>query len=139
MPIYSLSLLTKKYITKNIMECTFTKPEGFTFKPGQYAGFTLNELKKTNPQQATRRFSLLSTPRDPHIMLATRMQPSPYKQALGALPVGAGVTLAGPSGQFTLHESSEPAVFIAGGIGIAPFYSIINDTLFHRSEERRVG
>jgi ferredoxin-NADP reductase len=42
--------------------------------------------------------------------------------------LGTPVELLGPAGSFTLHQdASVPAVFIAGGIGITPFRSIVQD------------
>lgn len=52
------------------------------------------------------------------------------------LPIGSEIKLAGPTGNFILHEdTSVPAVMIAGGIGIAPFYSIIKYATIHQSTQ----
>ncbi|HZW19749.1 FAD-dependent oxidoreductase [Noviherbaspirillum sp.] len=49
-----------------------------------------------------------------------------YKRALGALPAGAMVRIEGPFGSLTLHsDRTRPAVFLAGGIGITPFMSML--------------
>jgi ferredoxin-NADP reductase len=59
-------------------------------------------------------------------MFATRMRDSAFKRVLKTLPFGSEVSLAGPMGSFTLHNNSKkPGVFLAGGIGITPFLSII--------------
>jgi ferredoxin-NADP reductase len=51
---------------------------------------------------------------------------SAFKRALAALPEGAKLRLRGPRGQMTLHEdATRAAVFIAGGIGITPFMSML--------------
>jgi ferredoxin-NADP reductase len=130
MPTHILTLLAKKEVAKETIVYIFSKPDQFTFTPGQFGGFTLLSLLKTNPAASTRRFSLLSTPDDPHIAIATRLQLSDYKRVLNALPLGGEIKFTGPSGIFTLHESATiPAVFIAGGIGITPFYSMIRHVL----------
>jgi ferredoxin-NADP reductase len=42
--------------------------------------------------------------------------------------MGAEVRIKGPMGSFTLHKTvSRPAVFLAGGIGITPFLSMLSD------------
>lgn len=65
-------------------------------------------------------------------MIATRMRNSDFKNALKALEHGAAVKLEGPVGSLTLHRAANrPAVFIAGGIGITPFISILR----HASDE----
>jgi ferredoxin-NADP reductase len=54
------------------------------------------------------------------------MRDSAYKRALKALPMGASVAVDGPFGSLTLHNSrARGAVFIAGGIGITPFMSML--------------
>jgi ferredoxin-NADP reductase len=58
--------------------------------------------------------------------LATRLRDSAFKQTLAELPVGAEVDVEEPKGQFALPEdSSRPYVFIAGGIGITVFRSML--------------
>lgn len=126
MPIHILKLIDKQVIAKNTIELLFEKPQGFHFIPGQYGGFTLINPAETDASGITRRFSLLSSPLDNHIAIATRIQNSAYKRELTRLAIGSEIKFAGPSGNFLLHEdTSVPAVFIAGGIGIAPFYSMI--------------
>ena len=59
-------------------------------------------------------------------MVATRMRDTAFKRALRAIPIGTSVKVSAPMGSFTLHrDSSKPAVFLAGGIGITPIRSII--------------
>ncbi len=126
MPIYKLKLLQCKEVAKNTFVFDFEKPDGFNFIPGQYGGFTLINPTETDANGITRRFSLLSTPEENIISLVTRMQGSAFKRVLLQLPLGSEIKFAGPIGNFTLHEDIEtPAVLIAGGIGIAPFYSMI--------------
>lgn len=126
MPIHILKLQSKREIANHTLLLTFNKPEGFTFKPGQYGGFTLINPEHTDAGGITRRFSLLSTPDDPFIAIATRIQPSAFKKNLQELPINGEIKFAGPTGNFILpDETDKPIVFIAGGIGIAPFYSMI--------------
>lgn len=132
MPIHKIKLIKREEIAPHTIVLTFEKPAGFTFKPGQYGGFTLIDPPETDAGGMTRRFSLLSTPGDDHIAIATRVQHSAYKRVLNTLPLGSEIKLAGPTGNFVLHEDvNTPAVFIAGGIGITPFYSMIK----HASEQ----
>lgn len=138
MPIYKLKLLDRQEVAKGTSVFVFEKPDGFTFKPGQYGGFTLVNPPETDKGGITRRFSLISIPEDNHLSIATRLQNSSqhsaYKRVLYELAVGSEIKFAGPTGTFTLHDDpSVPAVLIAGGIGIAPFYSMIKYTTLHRS------
>ncbi|OGT60676.1 MAG: hypothetical protein A3E85_02245 [Gammaproteobacteria bacterium RIFCSPHIGHO2_12_FULL_45_12] len=136
MPIYTLKLINRREVARDTLLFYFEKPANFSFTPGQYGGFTLINPPETDKGGITRRFSLLSTPTDPHIAIATRAQTSAYKRVLNALPLGSDIKFAGPTGQFILHEDSKiPAVMIAGGIGITPFYSIIRHAVQQHSKQ----
>lgn len=136
MPIFKIKLLQRETVANNTIKLTFEKPQGLTFLPGQYGGFTLINPQENDDKGITRRFSFLSTPDDEHLDIVTRVQTSAYKRNLQTLAVGEEMKLAGPSGAFVLHEDSNiPAVMIAGGIGISPFYSIIKHVLKHRPQQ----
>lgn len=136
MPIHILKLVKRTEVARHTHTFSFTKPEGFQFKPGQYGGFTLINPTDTDAGGITRRFSLLSTPADEHITIATRMQPSAYKRVLNQFDINSEIKFAGPTGNFILHDDvTTPAVFIAGGIGITPFYSILCDAAQKKSAQ----
>ena len=111
----------------------FARPRGFAFKAGQAVQLTLE-----NGEQ--RLFSLASAPFEDQLLIATRMRAdSTFKSALAALPAGAKLRLQGPTGDFTLHEdAARPALFIAGGIGITPFLSMLRQAAHERSPRRLV-
>ena len=53
------------------------------------------------------------------------------------LPLGAAIRLEGPYGSLTLHDDpARPAVFLAGGIGITPFRSLLVDAAQHHRPHR---
>lgn len=136
MPIYTLKLLNRQDVANQTVVFTFEKPQGFNFIPGQYGGFTLIDPPIKDPTGLTRRFSLLSTPDEDVIQIAVRIQQSVYKQTLNTLPIGASIKFAGPTGNFILHEDKTiPAVMIAGGIGVTPFYSMILNATRHHSTQ----
>lgn len=136
MPIHILQLIERHTIARNTIEFVFSKPKNFSFKPGQYAGFTLINPIETDAGGITRRFSILSTPSDEHIRIVTRIQDSAYKRVLCTLPIGSEIKFAGPTGTFTLHEDATiPAVLIAGGVGIAPFYCMIKHAANQQSTQ----
>ena len=150
MPIFKLKLIQHKPVATNTIEFRFEKPDNFKFISGQYGGFTLINPAETDAGGITRRFSLLSTPQDNHITVTTRIQTSAFKRMLCTFKPGDEIKFAGPSGNFTLHEDGNtPAVMIAGGIGIAPFYSMIRDcaarepqraiTLFYGNQTNKDG
>lgn len=107
------------------MAFCFEKPGGFQFKAGQFINVTLISPPKTDAEGNTRSFSIASAPSEEHLMVATRMRSTAFKDVLKAAPLGTEVKIAGPFGSFTLHaDASRPAVFLVGGIGITPFRSM---------------
>lgn len=63
-------------------------------------------------------------------MLTTRLakeKGSSFKEALKNLPIGGTIEAEGPKGKFVVEDASKEHVFIAGGIGITPFRSILLD------------
>lgn len=60
-------------------------------------------------------------------MISTRLFPTPshFKQALKSLKPGDEITADGPEGDFVIDDPARNHVFIAGGIGITPFRSIL--------------
>jgi ferredoxin-NADP reductase len=66
------------------------------------------------------------------------MRDTAFKRSLKKVPLDTQVKLGSAAGSFTLHKNpAKPAVFLAGGIGIAPFLSIVrqadHDRLPHKS------
>lgn len=104
----------------------FDKPAGFEFRAGQAIDLTLLNPPETDAEGNTHAFSIVSAPFDPELMIATRMRDTAFKRTLRSMPLGTQVKIEGPSGSFTLQKNStKPAVFLAGGIGITPFFSMI--------------
>lgn len=137
MPIYTIKLIERREVARNTVQFMFEKPNTFNYKPGQYGGFTLINPSEVDAGGITRRFSLLSTPDAPYIAIATRIQSSAYKRELLKLKRGQPIKFAGPTGTFILHEDTNiPAVLIAGGIGIAPFYSMVSHASLNRLQQQ---
>jgi len=115
------------------MAFRFTKPPGFAFRPGQAITLFLAD-PPPEPNSRQRIFSLVSAPFEDELAVATRMREgSAFKRALKSLPPGAKLELKGPRGVMTLHEErSRAAVFIAGGIGITPFMSMLRQAAHDR-------
>lgn len=115
----------------------FERPSGFDFKPGQSADLTLSNPPETDGGGNTRTLSIASPPFENQLMFTTRMRDTAFKRSLRKVPLGTEVKIDPPMGSFTLHKNStKAAVFLAGGIGITPFLSIVrqadHDRLPHK-------
>jgi ferredoxin-NADP reductase len=134
---YAVQLRERREIAEDTYAFLFDKPDGFAFRAGQFIELSLNHPHTTDARGKTRRFSLASAPNESRLMITTRIRDSALKQALKISPLGTPVEIEGPSGQLTLHKDSEsPAVFIAGGIGISPFRSMLLDAIASRLPHR---
>ena len=98
------------------------KNSGFTFEPGQYAKITLLEPIHIDDEGNSRLFSMASSPWNKEtLMFTTRALDSAFNKNILELPLGSKASISEPGGNTVLHkDSSVPAVFIIGGIGITP-------------------
>lgn len=127
-PKFTAIVIGKKNLATNTLALSL-KPElgSLKFTPGQYIGVWLPGLGN-DPMGPVRSFSLINQPRSRFLEIAFRKGATPYKRALQKLKIGSKITVDGPYGQFTLHDDpKKPALFITGGIGIAPVMSIAGD------------
>ncbi len=126
MTMHSTRLLARELIAEGTMAFHFEKPPGFEFKPGQAMDVVLGTDTASSQPEVRHTFSIVSAPFEKDLRIATRMRDSAFKNTLGTLPIGAQLTLDGPFGSLGLHRNPERAgIFIAGGIGITPFMSIL--------------
>ena len=116
------------------MAFAFERPADFSFTAGQFLTVTLSSPPYNDAKGDRRTFSIASPPQEAErLQITTRMTGSALKRSLAEMTLGTTVELFGPAGSFTIHKgSSMPAVFIAGGIGITPFRSMINDAFARR-------
>ena len=125
-----LKLLEKTWLTKEIYNLKFQRPETFDFKPGQF----LNINIEVNGNIERRAYSISSSPTEKtYIMLTIKREDysdlSVKKEKsvsikLSQLNQGDLIEAKGPFGIFTLDEKYDTFYFIAGGTGITPFRSI---------------
>ena len=125
-PVDSVKLTGREMIASGTMAFHLSKPEGFDHKAGQWIRLTLTGSGAKDSKGASRVLSIVSAPYEPQLTVATRLSDSAFKRRMKELPEGAQLGLAGPNGSLTLPEDpTRPAVFIAGGIGITPFLSML--------------
>ena len=123
----SLQLKDRREIGNGILAFSFDYPEGFDHRLGQYMEWTL-PIDEPDSRGNRRYFSIASSPTESELLIAARFYPksSRYKQAMAEMESGDPIVAAELSGDFVLpRDPSVPLVFIAGGIGITPFRSMI--------------
>ena len=92
------------------------------YQPGQYIYLTIigkNVSKEPHP------FTIASSPTENNLILTIK-ESGDYTSNIGTVEVGDKVYLDGPYGIFKpLESEAEELVFIAGGVGITPFLSVL--------------
>jgi ferredoxin-NADP reductase len=125
-PITAAKLLSRHEVAEGTMAFRFERPAKWAFKAGQYLDMTLLDPPETDSEGNVRSFSIASGPHEETLMVATRMRDTAFKRVLRTMPLGTAVKIEGPSGEVTLPDSlKRTSVFLAGGIGITPFRSMI--------------
>src|SRR5438094_7581919 len=101
--------------------------EEFDHRPGQYFWVELLDPPHEDEKGPRRHISAVTSPTESGVIgLCTRLRESAFKRSLAELPVGAEVEVEPPKGTFVLPEdASRPLVFVAGGIGITAFRSML--------------
>ncbi len=99
----------------------------FLFKPGQFCFLRLNK----KGIYARHPFTISSSPDEKDLEFTIKLKGKFTKEALN-LKKGEEVILDGPFGIFTLDNvnKNKDFVFIAGGVGITPFYSMIKSSVY---------
>lgn len=113
-----LRLVKKQIEAKDTVSFFFSSSEKFTWQAGQYAYITLGEI--------TKQFTIASSPTEEFVQVTTRIrQDSKFKQNLDKIEIGQEIEARGPFGSFVLEKNTINNIFLAGGIGITPFRSMI--------------
>ena len=136
---YGSKLLSWIEVAEGTMAFRFEKPPGWTFKAGQYLDMTLLDPSETDSEGNVRSFSIASAPHEETLMVATRMRDTAFKRVLRTMASGTTVKIEGPSEDLILqNDFTRAAVFLAGGIGITPFRSIVHWATKEKSPNRLV-
>jgi ferredoxin-NADP reductase len=118
----------KKEVAKGTLLVIFDLlGEEVNFRPGQYFWVEVLDPPYDDEKGPRRHISVVTSPTERGILgLCTRLRDSAFKRSLVELPVGTEVEVEQPKGDFALPGDTEPHyVFIAGGIGITVFRSML--------------
>lgn len=122
-----LTLVEKRELAGGIYDFIWSFDKKFSFKPGQYLEWTLGH-NKPDSRGNRRFFTIASSPTEDRLHLGVKFydNSSTFKKKLMSLAVGEQIVASQLAGEFTLPEDkTKKLVFLAGGIGVTPFRSMI--------------
>ncbi len=124
-PVQMKSYFIKKVQrTKDTYSFFFKKPDYFEFTAGQYNKWTI-PVEHPDERGNWRFFTISSAPYEEDLMITTKIVQSTFKKTLLTLNEHQEIDVYGPLGTFTLGNPAEHHVFLAGGIGLTPYHSMI--------------
>ncbi len=134
-----LTLKDKVIQAKGVWDFIFFPSEKLSFKPGQYMEFTVGHNKADN-RGIRRFFTIASSPTENELILGLKFydNSSSFKRRLIGMNKTETIMASQLAGDFTLpSDKNEKLVFIAGGIGVTPFRSMIK-YLVDKGERRDI-
>lgn len=133
-------LLDKFMVTKNVkinlvvshleqigdtyMSVFFERPSRFTYEPGDWIDINFHD---GNPNGGIT-YSLSSSPTESLLTITFKLGISPFKRQLQSLKAGDQMYISQYGNDYGFHlKDNRSSVLIAGGIGIAPFRSMLKE------------
>lgn len=137
---YLFTLREKKELISGIWQFSFRPIQPIHFQAGQYLEWMIPH-SHPDARGVRRYFTIASSPTEDDVTIVTKIpssEVSSFKNALKHVAEGATARATQVAGDFVLpKDPSIPLVFIAGGIGITPFHSMIQ-YLLAQKEKRTV-
>ena len=117
----------KRQVAKGTVFVLFAVADYPDYRPGSYFWVELPDRGHDDEKGLRRHISLATSPTERGVVgLATRVRDTAFKRTLSELGVGDEVQVEEPKGSFLLPEDTgEEYVFVAGGIGITVFRSML--------------
>ncbi len=128
-PTFTTTCLSQKTVAKDVIELRVQKPEGFTFKPGQFVLFQVPLVDNPSDIQP-RAYSIASAPHDCELLFLIKLleQGRASNWLRTTVKEGTQFVFTGPFGNFVLApEEEKKLLFVATGTGMAPFRSMWRD------------
>ena len=114
-------------IATDTYEFVFPSTKAFSFTPGEYMEWTLPH-RDPDSRGNRRYFTIASSPTEKDIRLGVKFyaEPSSFKNHMFSMKPNATIVAAQRAGDFLMpKDKNQKLVFIAGGIGVTPFRSMI--------------
>lgn len=127
--MFSSSLVAYHEVAPGILEVRMERPSGFKFLPGQFLRFYIDDVPRD--------YTIISAPHSKSIDFCIALvEGGRFSTIISRAMAGDTFKLSGPHGHFTFKESTTKSIFVATGVGVAPFVSfcrsgIKDATLIH--------
>lgn len=118
----------KREVAKGTLLVTFDlQGAEVDFRPGQYFWVELLDSPYEDERGLRRHITVVTSPTERGVLgLCTRLRDTAFKKTLAELEVGDEVEVEPPKGDWALPPDTSPSyVFVAGGIGITPYHSML--------------
>ena len=135
----TLKLREIREVARDTYDFIFTSNRKMVFVPGQYLEWTIPD-KGADTRGNRRYFTIASSPTEPTISIGVKFYPeaSSFKKMLLSMQTGDTIIASQRAGDFTMpKDTSKKLVFVAGGIGVTPFRSMIK-YLIDKGEKRDI-
>lgn len=123
-----LALVSKTNLVGNIWSFVFEPESVQNYEAGQYVRV---QLDHPNPDEKgpKRFFTNSAAPHEGVVQICTRLTGSTFKNALSRLEPGDELLemLKPHEGDFVWQDSERPILFVAAGIGVTPYHSILKE------------
>ncbi len=125
-------IIEKKFLTHDIIELTIALQKPVYYKAGQYINFIFDWLDRP------RSYSMSNRPNSKGSkylnFFIKKVPKGKFTEWLFNNDdiIGTQFYVSQPEGNFYLRESNKPIIFIAGGSGLSPIFSILEDVIFNQ-------
>ena len=130
----TLTFISSQEVAPNTYTFSFKPNAPLVWHAGQHG---MIELKSAQGKIMRRMFSLSSAPSEEIVSITTRYigdAASDFKKSLWALKSGDKANLRGPVGPMYVRNPKQHNVFIASGIGITPFRSVLVEATANKQD-----
>jgi len=120
----NVRFVSSKHEVGDIHSLFFEPDKPLVWRAGEYINFTVSGVP---PAESERIFTIASAPHEKILRITTQRGVSPFKDKFFSLQPGDQVEIDQLGGDFVWQDTPLPKLYIAGGLGITPFRSILVD------------